>query len=355
MMMAEAARALPLELSLLAGSPGEPAVTLIPNTTLGSAGDGEAVLNFATACEAITVDHEVVNIEALRSAESRGVRIAPGPDALIFATDKAHQRRVFASRGIPLPDFIIVDDLDDPAFDAFCETHSHVVIKAARGGFDGRGVIIPDAHPREALREILASGPAVVEEKLELLGELAVSIVTSATGERVAYQPVDTIQVKGMCDQVNIPSRRSHSELHSAVAIASEVADIVGAVGVLAVELFVTPRGVLVNEVATRPHNSGHWSIEGATTSQFENHLRAVAGLDLGSTAATSEFITMINVVGGETSAPDLRSLVNFEGIFVHDYSKAWRPGRKLGHVTICAHDEATLERRIALVRQAME
>jgi 5-(carboxyamino)imidazole ribonucleotide synthase len=193
---------------------------------------------------------------------------------------------------------------------------------------------VVEGDPRLDIHEVLARSAVVLEELLELRGEIAVSVVTGRDGSRVVYPPVDTEQRDGMCVTVRAPSQLRESERAAATDLALRVADLVGAVGVLAIELFVTDDGLLVNEVATRPHNSGHWSIEGATTSQFENHLRAVAGLPLGSTDPTAPLSVMVNVVGG-SHEPRWNDLAALPGAYVHHYGKAFRPGRKLGHVTV--------------------
>ena len=330
-MMAEAAANLPLDLFLLAASEHDPAVALFDHVTVGDALSSRDVTSFLTMVDAVTVDHEVVALEALHSER---VVIAPSAAAITFATDKAHQRRQFARAGLPVPSFIVLEEYDETAIAEFVDGRSSVVVKAARGGYDGRGVRVVHGDPRHDIRELLPQSPVVLEEYLDLRGEVAVSVVTGRDGSRAIYPAVDTEQRNGMCVSVTAPSQLPFAVQQAALELAERVAGQVNAIGLLAIEMFVTDQGLLVNEVATRPHNSGHWSIEGAATSQFENHLRAVAGLDLGSCDLAEELAVMVNVVGGSAEPPWER-LAAIRGAHVHHYGKAFRPGRKLGHVTV--------------------
>ena len=352
-MMAEEAGALPLDLSLLAHSVDDPAVSVIPNFRCGAALDFDAVVAFGRQCDVVTFDHEVVNLDALATLEAEGCVVAPSPRALRFATDKAFQRETFAQHRLPVPDFIVLRTLDHDAIAAFCSQRPVVVVKAARGGYDGRGVTVVSGDPTDVVRDLLPHTPVVLEEFLELSGEVAVTVVTARDGSTVLYPPVDTVQRNGMCEEVNVPSTLSPAALNTATQLATTVAELVAAVGVLAIELFVTARGVVINEVATRPHNSGHWSIEGATTSQFVNHLRAVGGLSLGAPTVGAPLITMINVVGG-TTEPPWSALAALNGVTVHHYRKANRPGRKLGHVTIVSDEPTAHDQRIQRVRHLL-
>jgi len=222
-----------------------------------------------------------------------------------------------------------------------------VMIKAARGGYDGKGVW-PVADRAEA-QAVLAhiEGRVVVEELLPLGAELAVMVARRPSGAALAWPAVETAQLGGVCREVLVPGRLAPDVLNEASALGQKVAEIAGAVGVMAVELFWSGGRLLVNEVATRPHNSGHWTIEGAVTSQFENHVRAVLDLPLGSTAPQHPQVASVNVFGGAAGEDPghLRGRgLAVEGAHVHIYGKAPRPGRKLGHVTVCG-DEADLVR----------
>ena len=336
LMMAEAAEALPLDLSLLAASSDDAAISHFRQVTFGSAHSFDDVIGFARTNDTTTFDHELVNPEAVLALEDEGRSVFPSSHALRFAVDKAYQRTVFATEGLPTPDFLVLEHFDEMVIGEFITAHPEgVVVKSARGGYDGRGVAVlgADVDPRETIANFLSAGTVVLEERVVLLAEMAVSIVTGRKGETVCYPVVDTVQRDGMCVEVNYPSTLAADIAESAERIARAVATRVNAVGVLAVELFATSRGVLINEVATRPHNSGHWTIEGTTASQFENHLRAVAGLDLINPVTTGAFVTMVNVIG-TARAGDHEAARRVAGAVIHDYGKSWRPGRKLGHVT---------------------
>ena len=336
LMMAEAAEFLPLELSLLAASRDDSAISHFRQVAFGSAQSFDDVITFARSNDATTFDHELVNLEAVLALEDEGRAVFPSSHALRFAVDKAYQRTIFAAEGLPVPDFVVMEHFDEIEIRDFLAAHPEgVVVKSARGGYDGRGVavIAPGVDPLETISNFLSAGTVVLEERVTMLSEMAVSIVTGRNGETVVYPVVDTVQRDGMCIEVNYPSTLSAEVVEEAERIARAVATRVNAVGVLAVELFSTPQGVLINEVATRPHNSGHWTIEGTTASQFENHLRAVAGLALVPPVTTGAFVTMVNVIG--TARPgDYEAANRIDGVHIHDYGKSWRPGRKLGHVT---------------------
>lgn len=336
LMMAEAAEALSLELSLLAASSDDAAISHFRQVTFGSAHSFDNVMGFARTNDVTTFDHELVNLDAVVALEDEGRAVFPSSRALHFAVDKAYQRTVFAVEGFPIPDFVVLEHFDEVLIQDFITTHPEgVVVKSARGGYDGRGVAVLGAgvDPLETITNFLSAGTVVLEERVSMLAEMAVSIVTGRKGETVVYPVVDTVQRDGMCIEVNYPSTLSAEDVEEAERIARAVATCVNAVGVLAIELFSTSKGVLINEVATRPHNSGHWTIEGTTASQFENHLRAVTGLALVPPVATGAFVTMVNVIG--TARPgDYEAAYQIDGVHIHDYGKSWRPGRKLGHVT---------------------
>jgi 5-(carboxyamino)imidazole ribonucleotide synthase len=353
MMMAEAAESLPVDLSVLAQGVHDPAVAYIKDHYFGSALDPRAVVDFGRPCDAVTVDHEVVSLEALNEIESRGVHVAPSTSALRFANDKAFQREEFSRHGFPLPEFLVLREFDAEAIRHFTSRHPRVVVKAARGGYDGRGVTVIDGDPSDIVRELIDHTPVLLEEFLDLIGEVAVSVVTGRDGATVTYPAVDPIQKNGMCELVHVPSTLPTALALMATELAEKIAEVVQAVGVLAVEIFVTNDSLLVNEVATRPHNSGHWSIEGSTTSQFSNHVRAVSGLPLGETTPLAPFTTMINVVGRATEPPwsELREL---RGVAVHDYGKEHRLGRKLGHVTVLSEDAHSHHDTVETVRKVL-
>jgi 5-(carboxyamino)imidazole ribonucleotide synthase len=348
-MCCEAASALGIDTIVLASSPDDAAVSVASEVVLGSPTDPTALHELAARSDVVTFDHELVDLDAVRALESAGRCVHPSSAALEAAVDKALQRRRFAAAGLAVPEFIILDsdrDSDLAALRAFAERLDRVpVVKAARGGYDGRGVVIASrldqaAGAVAAWRE---SGAVVVAEApIEFLTELAALVVRRAGGDTVAYRAVQTTQVDGVCREVLVPGGLSEATSKEAGALAARAAELVGAVGVMAVELFETDTGLLVNEVALRPHNSGHWTIEGATTSQFENHLRAVLDLPLGATALTARAVATVNVFGGASGILDDASLalaLSEPRARLHLYGKAPRPGRKLGHVTVLGDD----------------
>jgi 5-(carboxyamino)imidazole ribonucleotide synthase len=270
---------------------------------------------------------------------------------------------VLGEAGVPVPEYAVIDnalvasaDVADAADAAdavanFAAVHGWpVMVKAARGGYDGKGVWpVADRGEAQAVLEHI-EGRVVVEELLPLGAELAVMVARRPSGASLAWPAVETAQLGGVCREVLVPGRLAPDVLSEASALGQKVAEIVGAVGVMAIELFWSGGRLLVNEVATRPHNSGHWTMEGAVTSQFENHVRAVLDLPLGSTAPQHPQVASVNVFGGATGEDPghLRERgLAVEGAHVHLYGKAPRPGRKLGHVTVCG-DEAGLVRASA-------
>jgi 5-(carboxyamino)imidazole ribonucleotide synthase len=337
LMMGESASDLGLSLTVLANSPEDSATTSIEDVVLGAANDIGALRRLAERVDVITFDHELVDLEALEVLEAEGVVLRPGSRALRFAVDKAFQRRVFFENGLPVPRFLVVRSSSDTILAGFLdEIGASCVVKASRGGYDGRGVAFAStrAEALSLIDEFAMSGNDVlVEERLDLVGEVAQLVARASDGETILYPVVATVQRAGMCAEVRYPSDLDENTLVEAQRLSERVAALVGNVGIMAIEYFVTTRGLLINEVALRPHNSGHWTIEGATTSQFAQHLRAVSGLPLGDVTPTSPYAVMVNVVGAES--PGSRDAARgVDGVFVHDYAKSWRPGRKLGHVT---------------------
>ncbi len=336
LMMGESAIDLGLTLTVLANSPDDSATTSIDDVVLGAANDIEALRQLAERVDVITFDHELVDLEALEVLEAEGVVLRPGSRALRFAVDKAYQRHAFLDSGLPVPRFLVVRSSSDAGLAEFLDEFGGAcVVKASRGGYDGRGVAFA-TNRSEALAlidEFASSGDVVVEERLDLLGEVAQLVARDSAGEMALYPVVATLQRNGMCAEVRYPGDLDETTVLGAQQLSQRVAALVQNVGIMAIEYFVTVRGLLINEVALRPHNSGHWTIEGATTSQFAQHLRAVSGLPLGEVTPTSDFAVMVNVVGAE-SPGSLEAARGVDGVFVHDYAKSWRPGRKLGHVT---------------------
>jgi 5-(carboxyamino)imidazole ribonucleotide synthase len=342
-MMAESASELGIDVVVLAANPLDSACNAASRVIVGEPSDGQALLNLSNGVDAVTLDHELVDGDVLEWLEARDVTLHPSPRAVKFAANKSFQRLEFSAAGITVPRFAVMSEWNAATFDEFAASIAAVpVIKAASGGYDGRGVAFCSSldAARELAREWTIDGEIVLEEPLELLGEIAALIVTSASGERKSWPIVRTVQHDAMCSEVQYPCGLDDDTITRAHALADQVAATVNAVGVMAVEMFVTPTGVVVNEVATRPHNSGHWTIEGSLTSQFENHVRAVLGLPLGATDVTANAVVMVNVVGSSQPG-SLAQALAVPGVHVHDYGKQWRPKRKLGHVTATGNSVA--------------
>jgi 5-(carboxyamino)imidazole ribonucleotide synthase len=335
-MMGDEASDVDVTITVLAQSIEDSAVATCSHVVLGEANDEKALRQLAREVDVITFDHELVDLELLETLESEGVVLRPGPRALRFAVDKAYQRQAFFEAGIAIPRFLVVRSSSDERLSDFLdELDTAPVIKTARGGYDGRGVAF--AENREdaykLIDEMSASGEVVVEERLALRSEVAQIIARSVDGSLSFYPVVTTLQRDGMCVEVRYPSDLNEALMNEARHLSERVANLVQGVGVMAIEYFVTERGLLVNEVALRPHNTGHWTIEGARTSQFAQHLRAVSGQTLGDTTPTAPYAVMVNVVGANEPG-SLDAAKSVPDTFVHDYGKSWRPGRKLGHVT---------------------
>jgi 5-(carboxyamino)imidazole ribonucleotide synthase len=335
-MMGEAANDAGVVVTVLAESMDDSAVATSAAVEVGAATDREALLQLAKHVDVITFDHELVDLDVLSELEASGVVLRPNSAALHFAVDKAYQRRTFASAGLPVPRFMVVRTSKDEGLAAFLdELATPPVVKASRGGYDGRGVIFPTSRESAiaAIDELAPRGEVVVEERRTLLSEAAQIVVRALDGSLVFYPVVTTLQREGMCVEVRYPSNLADKELSTLHELSERVANVVHGIGVLAIEYFVTDEGLLINEVALRPHNTGHWTIEGASASQFAQHLRAVSGQALEEVVPRHPYAVMVNVVGG--AAPgSLSSAQNVTGTYVHDYGKSWRPGRKLGHVT---------------------
>ncbi|MGH3937656.1 MAG: 5-(carboxyamino)imidazole ribonucleotide synthase [Pseudonocardiaceae bacterium] len=362
----QAAVALGQSLRVLAVEPDEPAALVAHDVVLGRHDDLAALRSFAVGCDALTFDHEHVPAEHLRVLVAEGIQVHPGPDALVHAQDKLLMRRTLAGLDVPVPPFREVIRPEDAV--RFGAEHGWPsVLKAVRGGYDGRGVwmLNTPAGAQRVVPELLAAGtPLMIEKCVAMRRELAALVARSPFGQGAAWPVVQTVQRNGICVQVLAPAPGLDQELaQAAQELALRVAGKLGVVGVLAVELFETVTGqLLVNELAMRPHNSGHWTIEGATTSQFEQHLRAVLDYPLGSTGSRAPICVMANVLsagvpadGGSGMRMDERVhhlMARYPAAKVHLYAKAERPGRKIGHVTVLG--EALTPVREMAVRSAV-
>jgi len=338
-MTAQAAIALDVRLRVLAASADESAAQVVAEVMIGDHDDLDALRAFAAGCDVLTFDHEHVPTGHLRTLEAEGVVVRPGPGALEHAQDKLAMRRRLTSVGISGPAWELVAGVAELA------EFGHwvgwpLVIKTPRGGYDGRGVRL--VATAEDAADWLARGPVLAEERVEFERELAVVLARSPHGQAAVYPVVATAQRDGICREVLAPAPIDEGHALDAQRIALQIAAELGVVGVFAVELFDTAKGVLVNELAMRPHNSGHWTIDGAATSQFEQHLRAVLDLPLGSTAMRDRHAVMANVLGGnypDLGAAYLHCMARDPGLRIHNYGKKVVPGRKVGHVTVSGDD----------------
>jgi 5-(carboxyamino)imidazole ribonucleotide synthase len=340
-MTTAAAVGLGIDFRVLAAAADESAAQVCAGTVLGDYRSADDLLKFAAGCDVVTFDHEHVPPDLIGAMEQAGTVVRPGRAALRYAQDKLAMREKLAALGVPVPRFAPVADLAQVT--AFAgQTGWPVVLKAVSGGYDGRGVWVCST-PAEAAA-VLDHGVALLaEEHVRFERELAILVARSPSKQGAAYPVVQTVQVDGICHEVIAPAPGLDAETAiDAEALGLRLAAELDVIGLLAVELFQTRRGLLVNEVAMRPHNSGHWTIEGAGTSQFEQHLRAVLNLPLGATRPVAPCVVMVNILGG--TDPDLRDkLIHVwaadPAVKIHLYGKQVRPGRKVGHVTALGTD----------------
>ncbi|MDF2830354.1 MAG: purK, partial [Mycobacterium sp.] len=350
----QAAIALGQTLRVLAAAPGDPAAQVSPDVVIGAHTDLDALRRVAAGASALTFDHEHVPTELLDTLVAEGVTVAPPPQALVHAQDKLVMRRKLEALGAPIPRFAEITDADQ-IDDFAARIGGPIVVKTARGGYDGRGVTLARdvAHARETARRYLADGTAVlVEERVDMRRELSALVARSPFGQGAAWPVVQTVQRDGICVEVIAPAPALDPELGSAAEeLGLRLAGELGVVGVLAVELFETVDGrLLVNELAMRPHNSGHWTMDGARTSQFEQHLRAVLDYPLGATGPIAPVTVMGNVLGAP-EAPTMTMDERLHHLFarmpdakVHLYGKSERPGRKIGHVNVIGAADGSLD-----------
>jgi 5-(carboxyamino)imidazole ribonucleotide synthase len=350
----QAAIALGQSLRVLAADIDDPAAQVSPDVVVGSHTNLDDLRRVAASADALTFDPEHVPTELLEKLVAEGVNVAPPPQALVHAQDKLVMRRRLQTLGAPVPRYAAVesgDDLDSIAAFA-ARVGGPMVVKAVRGGYDGRGVRMAADLPqaREIASEYLKSGvPVLVEERVAMRRELSALVARSPFGQGAAWPVVETVQRDGICVLVIAPAPALPDDLGAAAQqLALRLAAELGVVGVLAVELFETVDGrLLVNELAMRPHNSGHWTMDGSRTSQFEQHLRAVLDYPLGDTDATVPVTVMANVLGA-AQTPTMTVDERLHHLFarmpdarVHLYGKGERPGRKIGHVNLLGADMA--------------
>ena len=350
-MMVPPAIALGLDIRVLAQNAGESAAIAV--TELGDHRNLEDVLRFGRGVDVVTFDHEHVPQEVLRALVEAGVNVQPGPDALQYAQDKLRMRERLAELGIPQPEWARIDTAEE-LDDFIASNGGRAVVKTPRGGYDGKGVRVVSAASE--VEDWLGDGPLLAEELVEFQRELAQLVARRPSGDLVAWPVVESIQRDGVCAEVIAPAPSSAGSIADmAEQIATTVAQRLGVTGVLAVELFqTTDERLLVNELAMRPHNTGHWTIDGSTTSQFEQHLRAVLDLPLGATGCRDTWSVMVNILGGPSTGTLADrypgALADQPTVKVHNYGKDPRPGRKVGHVTAGGDelDDVVFEARAA-------
>ncbi|MER6104842.1 5-(carboxyamino)imidazole ribonucleotide synthase [Streptomyces sp. NPDC001832] len=350
----EAGIPLGIKFKLLSDTPQDSAAQVVNEVVVGDYRDLDTLRAFARGCDVITFDHEHVPTEHMRALEADGIPVRPGPDALVHAQDKGVMRAKLDEVGAPCPRHRIVKDPADVA--AFAEEVGGfpVILKTVRGGYDGKGVWVVRSEA-DAADPFRAGVAVLAEEKVDFVRELAANIVRSPHGQAVAYPVVESIQVDGVCDTVIAPAPELDERLAGeAQQLALRIASELGVVGHLAVELFETrgpdgTPGILVNELAMRPHNSGHWTQDGAITSQFANHVRAVLDLPLGDPRPRATWTVMSNVLGGDY--PDmyqayLHCMARDPQLKIHMYGKDVKPGRKVGHVNTYGDDLTDVRER---------
>lgn len=356
-MMQPAAIALGLEIKVLAeaeNSSARQATSMVGDYT-----DYETLQQFAKSIDVITFDHEHVPVEHLRKLEDAGIAVRPGSAALIHAQNKLTMRKAMQTLGLPQPAWREIKSAEH--LTEFIEEHGPAVVKTPIGGYDGKGVQVASSASDVTLwLDSLDrfGGSLLAEQKVDFKRELSQLSARSPSGDFVAWPLVQTIQRNGVCSEViaPAPNTQGHS---SAAVIARSVAEGLGVTGVMAVELFEDQAGnLLINELAMRPHNSGHFSIEGSVTSQFEQHLRAVADLPLGSTEMKSDYAVMVNLLGVDDANTFVEhynaAMLKYPAVKFHSYEKSARAGRKMGHLTATGTNWQELLQQASAAREVL-
>nr|WP_050786395.1 5-(carboxyamino)imidazole ribonucleotide synthase [Dermacoccus nishinomiyaensis] len=350
-MCAGPAAELALTLSVFAESDDAAAALVVPHAPVGDYRDAEQVREWAHGCDVVTFDHEHVPADVLAALEADGVALHPRPSALRFAQDKLAMRQRLSDLDVPCPAWAPVSTSDE--LSAFGEQHGWpLVLKTPTGGYDGKGVMLvrtPD--DADAWFAQADGAPLLAEEAVAFEREIAVMIARSPSGQVAVWPVVETVQVDGICTEVLAPAPELSDDAAERITSAAiRIAGELDVTGVMAVELFdLGGDEFVVNELAMRPHNSGHWSMDGSITGQFEQHLRAVLDLPLGDTRARAPWTVMGNVLGGEYEElyPTYRHLMARDpGLKIHLYGKGVRPGRKIGHVNVFGDDLVGLRAR---------
>lgn len=342
-MMQTEAIELGVEVRLLAGTDDASAAQVVHDVRLGDYTDLQDLRRVADGVDAVTFDHEHVPNEHLQTLIDASVKAEPRPAALIYAQDKLEQRRCLSALGAPVPEFAAIESPEDAeAF--FDRVDGQVCLKATRGGYDGKGVWFP-ASKSELLSLVeTLDVPLMGERLVNFDRELSAMVARNRSGEIRAWPVVESIQDDGICRVAMSPAPGLDARLaRECQELASRIAEELDVTGVLAVELFLAGDRVVVNELAMRPHNTGHWTQDGCVTSQFEQHLRAVLDWPLGAVEPTAPATVMVNTLGGERD-PEMPMAERVAAVMrkypqakVHLYGKQWRPGRKMGHVNVTA------------------
>ena len=346
-MMVPAAVDLGIELSLLANSSTDSAAQIAPYVVLDLS-DEAAVLMWAKKCDVVTFEHEQVPAKTIEAIEKAGVKVFPRASSFIFSQNKLLMRQKISELKLPNPQWSSYDGGISPI-------SFPLIAKTPTGGYDGRGVFVITSQSELEKLHSKVNQTLLLEEKLNFDYEIAVMVARSPHGQAATWAPTLTVQSDGICTQTITPIPDITEELAVEVGnIALAIAQGIDLVGVMAVELFVVGGKLIINELALRPHNSGHWSIEGSVTSQFEQHLRAVLDLPLGDTSLLSKWAVMGNVIGIDTHKskdlypPYLHLMARSPKLKIHQYMKELRPGRKVAHVTMIGDDLVQLRSEVA-------
>ena len=341
--MAVPANDLGIDFKVFAAIPNDSAAQ-VSHFVLGDYTNIDSVLEFAKSCDVLTFEHELVPQSVIKAVEAAGIKVYPRSQSFTYSQDKLEMRKKIAELHLPNPKWQKYQGNR-------CEISFPLIAKLPSGGYDGRGVFQIDTEAQ--LVELhKKAGTLLLEEKLNFDYEISVMVARSPHDQAATWPATLTIQNNGICTSTVTPVPEISDELANKVQVAAlEIASGISLVGVMAVEMFIIGEDFYINELALRPHNSGHWSIEGSETSQFEQHLRAILDLPLGSTALRSKFAVMGNVLGGEKSdmyRPFLHLMARTPDLKFHQYGKEVKPGRKIGHVTMCGENLLQLQQEVA-------
>jgi len=346
-MMVAPAAALGVELLLFADSADDSGAQIAKHQ-VGDYKDLESLKKFASQCDLITFEHELVPLSVIKGLEASGIKVSPSSRSFIYSQDKAEMRAKLSN--FPAPAWKVVTSTSE------VERYP-LIAKAISGGYDGRGVW--KVNSQDELGELLKSSPKLlIEELITFDSEISVMVARSPHGQATTWAPTQTIQEDGICISTIAPAPCISPEIAEKVQqMALDIAGVVGVVGVMAVEMFIKGEKIYINELAMRPHNSGHWTIDGARTSQFEQHLRAILDLPLGDPGMTADFAVMGNLLGGAKTdmyRPYLHLMARNPALKFHQYMKEIRLGRKIGHVTAVGSDLLQLTSDVHHAQQYM-